>query len=109
MEPLQQHRLIKALRVATTAFEQGIALFPNGDYTTIPEEREVEIMDPCRVCSSYMDQAQELDTCYSEVYQHLSAGGTESDCRIAKNRWCFAKQAFAKARLENLTLDICLT
>jgi hypothetical protein len=48
-----------------------------------------------------MNAAQELDTNYSKVYQQFSDGGNETDCRIAKNRWCFAKITFAKARLKD--------
>ncbi|EKD49791.1 MAG: hypothetical protein ACD_63C00049G0003 [uncultured bacterium] len=53
-------------------------------------------------CSENMNAAQELDYFYSKVYQQFSNGGNESDCRIAKNRWCFAKIEFAKARIKNI-------
>ena len=59
-------------------------------------------MSFCKECSKNMNAAQALDTDYSEVYQHMSDGGTESNCRIAKNRWCFMKQDFAKARIRDL-------
>lgn len=50
-----------------------------------------------------MNAAQELDSIYYKVYQQFSDGGNETDCRIAKNRWCLAKIEFARARLKDLT------
>ncbi|MFH1505915.1 MAG: hypothetical protein ABIE94_02905 [archaeon] len=101
---MDKEKLIEHLKAAIAAFEKGKALF-EGDFSEFPEGKEDEIMAHCKECSKNMDAAMELDTVYSKVYKHFSDGGTESDCRIAKNRWCFAKQDFVKARLEDLGFE----
>jgi predicted ribosome quality control (RQC) complex YloA/Tae2 family protein len=103
MNQEQKQKLIEHLKAAIEAFEKGISLFENKDFSNFPQGKEDEIMAYCKKCSENMNAARELDTFYTEVYQQFSDGGNESDCRIAKNHWCFAKQEFVRARLKDLT------
>jgi len=97
-----KEKLFFHLQKAIEYFEKGVSLFENSDYSRFPEGKKEEILQYCKECSNNMNAAQLLDTNYSEVYQQFSNGGNETDCRIAKNRWCFAKIDFARARLEDL-------
>jgi hypothetical protein len=99
----QEEKIIKHLKQAVSAFEKGISLFENNNYSEIPGSKKEEILACCKECSKNMNAAQELDSIYSKVYQHFSDGGNESNCRIAKNRWCFAKIEFAKSRIKDLS------
>lgn len=99
----RNEKIVEYLKNAVAAFNSGISLFNNSDYSKFPEGKEDEIRACCKECSKNMNTAQELDTRYSEVYQQFSDGGNESNCRMAKNRWCFAKQDFAKARIKDLS------
>ena len=102
MTPEEKEQLKTHLKGAINAFETGTSLFNGDDYSQIPEGKEDEIMGYCKKCSENMNTAMALDKGYTKVYQQFSDGGNDSDCRIAKNRWCFAKIDFVKARLQDL-------
>jgi len=95
--------IISHLDCAVSACDEGLALFEKGDYSKFPKGKERKIMAYCKRCGAYMKSAQDLDTTYSTVYQQFSEGGDETNCRIGKNRWCFAKQEFARARIADLS------
>jgi len=94
--------IISHLECAVSACDAGLSLFKDGNYSKFPDGKEREIMAYCKMCSAYMKSAQDLDTTYYTVYREFSEGGDETNCRIGKNRWCFAKQEFAKARITDL-------
>jgi hypothetical protein len=94
--------IIKELLLAIAAFEKGLALFEDGNYAVVPPRHAKEIDALCHECSQHMKAAQKLDAVYSQVYQQFSNGGNDTNCRLAKNRWCFAKIDFARARLRDL-------
>ncbi len=95
-------KIIAELQLAIAAFEKGLTLFENGNYETIPAGREAEVKKYCHECSQHMKAAQVLDKDYTQVYQQFSNGGNDTSCRLAKNRWCFAKIDFARARIADL-------
>lgn len=95
-------QIITELQQATAAFEKGLILFENGNYSVVPSKHTTEIKRLCHECSQHMNAAQKLDIHYSNVYQQFSNGGNDTNCRLAKNRWCFAKIDFARARLKDL-------
>ena len=91
------------LEAAVSAHEKGLKLFGSGDYSRIPPAKEKEIMDCCAECASHFKVLrEELDRDWANVYQTFADGGTETDCRIGKNRWCFGLIEFARARLRSL-------
>jgi len=103
MDQKTAKQIIEHLKKANASFEKGCSMFDKRDYSIIPKDKEEKIMACCKECSSNMNAAQALDAIYSGIYQHMGDGGIESDCRIAKNRWCFMKQDFAKARIKDLS------
>ena len=96
--------IVEHLKAAINAWEKGVSLFPNGNYGIIPKDKEKEINECCKKCSeNFKILREELDLTYRNVYETFRQGGIETDCRIAKNRWCFGLIDFAKARLKDLT------
>lgn len=95
--------IIEHLEAAIAAHEKGLSLFHSNNYDEIPADKETEIMDCCSQCASHFKELREhLDPVYKNVYRVFYDGGTETNCRIGKNRWCFGLIEFARARLKDL-------
>jgi len=95
--------IIIHLRAAIEAHGRGLSMFPSDNYDVIPPDKEKEILAACEECSRHFKLLrEELDTDYKSVYETFRAGGSETDCYIGKNRWCFGLIEFAKTRLAEL-------